>query len=326
MGFVLLALGLLAIAFGLFYFFKMKRLASAPFKKTGEIATQPSAADARGMISAQGRVIATSPARAPCSGQACLYYEVTVERHWERSVATKNGTRKESGKTQVAKEHGGAVFQLDDGSGPLSVDSRDGADADLTRSHDQRIPVGETIPAELTFGTMRFAAPKHLAGIGADATVAFTALEKTLPAEGTLYACGKLANGVIGKPSWTSLVLSRRGRAALIGWNKAKAFAGLLAGGLFTAAAIPALLFAPLTGFGFTSDASPGANATASSGGVPATSAPPPPSATATPSVAPPPPSPLPPPPPPVPTPPTNKREASPASGGTKSPASTRKK
>src|ERR1700733_12736871 len=144
MGFLLLALGLLSIAFGLVYFFKMKRMASAPFRKTGEIAAQPSVADPRGMISAEGRIIATSPARAPCSGLACVYYEVDVEREWEKTIKTEKGNRKETGKARITTEKGGAVFQLDDGSGPVSIDARNGADVDLMKSHEQRIPVGTT--------------------------------------------------------------------------------------------------------------------------------------------------------------------------------------
>ncbi len=269
MGFLLLALGLFSMAVGLVYFVKMKRVASAPFRRTGEIAAEPKVADSRGMVSTEGRVVALSPSRAPCSGRACLYYEVTVERHWERTVRT----RKETGKTQIAVEKAGALFQLDDASGPVSVDARDGADVDLAKAHEERIPVGAPLPAELAFGKMRLATPRVF---GSDRTVAFTAVERILTADGSLYAYGKLANGVIGTPGWTPLLLSRKRRASLVGGTRMKAAAGLLAGGLLTTGAIPAFLLAPGPPlFG----AAPDANA--STDGVPsaAASSPPPPAA-----------------------------------------------
>jgi hypothetical protein len=315
MGFLLLALGLLSMAAGVVHFFKMKRMASAPFRRTGEIAAGAEVADPRGMVSAEGRIVALSAARAPCSGRACLFYEVEIERHWEKTVPTQKGSRKEVGKTRVATEKGGAVFLLDDGSGPLSIDARDGVDAELTTSHDQRIPTGATIPLELAFGDMRLATPMHL---DSDRTVAFTAVERILAAEGSLYAYGRVANGAIGKPDLASLVLSRKGRAALVGGAKAKAAVGLVAGGLLTFIAIPAFLFAPsLTRFGAASDAreAPGTDTAlppAPSSPLPAPAPTPPPPHAAVTSSSPAAPS----------TPATGKKE----SGGSKPPAQMKKK
>src|ERR1019366_4856698 len=50
-----------------------------------------------------------------CSGQTCLYYEVTLDREWERPVLTGSGAKKETGSTRVTPSRRGAIFQLGDG-------------------------------------------------------------------------------------------------------------------------------------------------------------------------------------------------------------------
>jgi hypothetical protein len=81
--------------------------------------------------------------------------------------------------------------------------------------------------------------------LGSERTTAFKAVEKILPAQGPLYACGKLVNGAISKPGWSSLILSHKGREALMGSTKTKAMAGLIVGGLLTVGSVPAFIFGP---------------------------------------------------------------------------------
>ncbi len=241
-GAILLVIGLIALVVGIVFFLKMKRMAAAPFRKTGEIAANPGVADAKGMISTEGQIVAQNAIRAPCSGQPCLYYEIAVEREWEKMVTTQQGTKKQTGTTKVTTNKGGAIFQLNDGSGPVTVDAREGVDADLAKSHEQKVPIGMMVPGEIVFGQMRMQTPVNL---GPERTTAFKATEKILAAQGNLYACGKLTNGTIAKPGWTSLILSHKGRDALLGSTKTKAFAGIIVGALFTLGSVPAFLFGP---------------------------------------------------------------------------------
>jgi hypothetical protein len=242
LGVILLIVGIIGLVVGVVFFLKMKRMAAAPFKKTGEIATNPGVADAKGMISTEGQIVAQNAIRAPCSGQPCLYYEVTIEREWEKMVTTQQGTNKQTGTTKVTTNKGGAIFQLNDGSGGVNVDAREGVDADLQKAHEQKVPIGMMVPGEIVFGQMRMQTPVNL---GPERTTGFKAVEKILPAQGSLYACGKLVNGSISKPGWTSLILSHKGREALLGSTKTKAYAGLIVGALLTVGSIPAFLFGP---------------------------------------------------------------------------------
>src|SRR5215472_14436950 len=162
LGAILLIIGLIAVVIGVVFFFKMKRMAAAPFHKTGEIAQNPGVADAKGMISTEGQIVAQQPVRAPCSGQPCLYYEVEISREWEKMVTTQQGTKKQTGTTKVTTNKGGAMFQLNDGSGPCNIDAREGVDADLSKTHDQKVTIGMTVPGEIVFGQMRMQTPVNL--------------------------------------------------------------------------------------------------------------------------------------------------------------------
>ena len=241
-GVLFLVLGAVALSIGIVFFLKMKRIAGAPFMGTGEIAQNPGVADAKGMISTEGEIVAGQAVAAPCSGQPCLYYEVTIEREWEKLVKTQEGTKTQSGSTRVTTNKGGAVFQLNDGTGVVHVDARESVDADLTKAHDERIAIGMMLPGELVFGHMRMQTPVNL---GPERTTGFKVVEKILPAQGKLYACGKLANGAISKPGWSSLILSHKGRTALLGSSKTRAMVGLIAGAVFMVSAVPAFIFGP---------------------------------------------------------------------------------
>jgi hypothetical protein len=240
LGLLLLLPGLAALGFGVVSFFSVKRMAVAPFRTPGELALSSGAilpADAP--IATEGRIVADNAIRAPCSGQTCLYYEITLDREWERPIVTGSGKKKETGTTRVTTSRGGAIFQLDDGSGPVNIDARDEVQADLARTHLERFAIGQMVPGEIQFGQMRVQTPVDL---GNDRTTAFTATERVLLPQGVLYACGRLVNGAIGKPPGGPLVLSQNGRLALLAAARQKAMTLLVVGALFTAGSIPAFL------------------------------------------------------------------------------------
>jgi len=246
-GMILDVLGFLGLIVGLVYFLKMKRIEGAPFHPTGQVASNPQLADPKGMVSAQGNIIAQQPVMAPISGRPCLYYEITITREWEKQETTQQGTRDVKGSDTIETRKVGAVFQINDGSGPVWVDAREGADADLTQTFNDRHPIGNMIPGEIQFGQMRMQTPHNH---GNQRTLAFRAVEKVLPIEGTLYAAGKLVNGGIAKPGWRSLILSHKGREALLGSSKKLAMVGFIVGGLMLVGSIPAWIFGPKMGSG----------------------------------------------------------------------------
>jgi E3 Ubiquitin ligase len=286
-GFVLLTLGIAALIVGTLAFFEGKKLSVAPFHKTGDIASDPTLADVRGMIAAEGAVTCSAPLRAPCSGRPAVYFEVEVFRHWEKTVGVEEGgkpPKTETGHTEIATQKKGATFQIDDGSGAVTVSAERGTLCDLVTSHEQRVEAEDAPPGELVFGEMRMAVPAPTTD---DRTVAFSVKERILAAEGTVYACGRLHDGVIGKPGWTALRLSTRGRDALLGRTRVRAMLGLALGALLTLASIPAFLVvaAPLE-----AEASGVASASSAEAPPVPSSAPP---AASPPAVPPPPPPPL---------------------------------
>jgi hypothetical protein len=240
LGWLLLLAGIVAIALGTRSFFAMKRAADAPFKSTGEIAEDPDVADHRGMISTQGETSADAPLVAPCSRRPCLFYDIRIDRHWTKTLETPKGPKTETFRAQIDQRWAGVRFRIDDGSGPIGVDARRGAFCELVPSHEETVPAGDASMAdELVFGEIHVPRPadgEH------ETTTAFTAVERILPAKGTVYARGKLHDGAIVKPGWTDLFLSTRSRESILGEKRTRATLGLALGALVTSVSIPVFL------------------------------------------------------------------------------------
>jgi len=229
LGFGLVFLALIALVFGLLQHLKGKKILAAPFKKTGEIAQNPAVADAKGIVSCEGGVSAQQPAFAPCSGTPCVYFEIEVIQEWSKHVITEDGSKTEKGKDTIQTVKSGAVFFVDDGSGPMAVDPRQGMDVDLDKSFEQEQNVSY---GDVQFGQFHTHVPhasgdKHGHGV--------KVIEKIVPVQGGMFVMGQLANQTITKPSGMlgSLRASRKGRAALLGATKRNAMIGFVMGGLF---------------------------------------------------------------------------------------------
>lgn len=122
MGILALLVGVAVLAFGLFQHLKGKRILAAPFKKTGELAKNPTSTDPKGAMSTEGKVLA--PAQqllSPCSKKPCLAYEVKIERLWEKVETTQEGTKTVKGSDTLDTLKGGAIFGVDDGSGAIKL-------------------------------------------------------------------------------------------------------------------------------------------------------------------------------------------------------------
>jgi hypothetical protein len=241
-GIVLIVVGLVGAVFGFLQHVKMKKILAAPFKKTGEIASNPQAGDAKGTVSTEGAIQVQQPLVAPCSGKPCIYYEIKVERNWEKQVNTENGVKTEKGWSTVSTSEQGSQFFVNDGSGPVGVDAREKVDTDLTKSFEQMQNVSY---GDLVFGQYSVHVPYHG---GDERTVGIRAIEKILPAEGNVFVMGKLAGGNITKQDGMlgKVLISTKGRDKLVGSTKRNSILGFVAGGLFFVGGIPAgLLIEP---------------------------------------------------------------------------------
>jgi len=242
LGFVLLFVAFIALAVGLINLRKAKKLLSAPFKKTGEISMLGQSPDPSGAISTEGNVIVNEPLISPCSGRPCVYFEVEVERMWQKTEMTENGAKTSKGTSNVVTEKQGGVFYLDDGSGAATIDARAKASAndrkDLVQSFEQ---VQNVVAGDVYFGQFKANVPYDTTS--GRSTIGVKCTERVLTADGSLFVLGKLqgnaistSDGMLGK-----LMLSRKGRDALVGkaqkWQKV----GLIAAAV---SAVPGLIIA----------------------------------------------------------------------------------
>ena len=238
LGFVMVGLGLIVVIAGLLQRGKMKKILAAPFKKTGEIASNPSVADAKGLVSCEGAVSAQQPIVAPCSNTQCVYYELKVEKQVEESKMTDKGLQTSRTWKNVSEQKQGSCFQVNDGSGALNVDAREGISADLKQSYSGAPPGGQGlgILANLVTGAI-FS--------GNERILQYRATERIVPAQGNLFVLGKLAGGQVTKTDGMmgKLTLSTKGRDGLVGSVKTMSMILLIVGALVTVGGVPVAIF-----------------------------------------------------------------------------------
>lgn len=174
---VLLLLAALASAlYGVGEWRRGRRVIRTPFRRTGDLARL---AELGTEVSCEGMIQRCLPALAPCSGQPCLYYEVEVL----------------AGKKRLRFERSGEVFHLDDGTGPIEIDPRDGMEVELTVSHDE---------------------------VGSNGV---RVIERLVPMAGHLYVAGRLDRDRILRGP---LLASRHGRRVLAGEMKRNVLTGIV--------------------------------------------------------------------------------------------------
>ena len=247
MGFLVLLVGFAVLAFGLFNHFKGKRILAAPFKTTGDLAKNPSSPDPKGAMSTEGRVLAPAESLlAPCSKTPCLYYEVKVERLWEKVETSEDGSKTVKGSDTLTTLKNGAMIRLDDGSGPIEVDLSKGADFDTMKDGYKKEINGRGGTSHLQFGELNYDVPvlSNL-GSGDKYTIGFKATETLVPAEGSLFVLGKLEGSRIIKPSWRAMLASAKGREGLLGSVQKKKKFSFIGGGIVSALAIPLMIWGP---------------------------------------------------------------------------------
>jgi hypothetical protein len=242
LGFFLLVVAIVGVIIGLLQRSKGQKLVSAPFRKTGEAASNPQAADAKGTISVEGQIVCQQPLRGPQSGQPCVYFHYKLEEEHTKSKLTERGTETTKEWRVISEQKQGTSFMLDDGTGPVWVQITDGVDADLHQSFSGMPGTG---------------AGGSLGGMAAGLAVAaltggrLRATERIIPAQGKLFALGKHDQGRIAKTDGMmgKLILSPKGRDGLIGATKRNMIIGFALAGVGVVAGLPMAIFgkAPVT-------------------------------------------------------------------------------
>ena len=223
-GFGLLGLAVILLGVGAWQWQRTKRILAAPFRKTGEIKANPGAADAKGNISCEGRISPLRQLTAPCSGKPCVYYEIAVERKWEKRVQTENGTKTQTGTEKLSSEWRSHEFDVDDGTGAIKVEPTDKVSGDLEKAYKQ---TKSGSMGTVKFGEYEVNIPHH----SEKRTTGVSVVERIVPTEGTLFVMGKLDGGVIHKKDGVlgKLFLSTRGRDTIVAAGKRNMIIALVA-------------------------------------------------------------------------------------------------
>lgn len=202
-GMLIIAVGFIALIWGVFQKVKAGRVADAPLVGTAQ-AAQGQGAGPKGQISSQGRVVCQQPLVSPVTGTPCLYYKLKTEAHWKSGNENKSKT--------IDEQKVAAQFALDDGSGPVWVDAREGGDFDTKNHNEEKSTglLGGITGQDLIFGNYRVSTGMMSLG------TKYVVREEVLPISANLYACGKTANGSIAAPGWRSLILSTKTRDELL--------------------------------------------------------------------------------------------------------------
>lgn len=232
LGFFLLLLFVVGVVVALLMRAKGNKILAAPFKGTGEAASNPQAADAKGGISVEGNVACQQPLRGPQSGQPCIYFEYKLEEEITKSKLTENGTQTTKEWKTISEQKQGTAFTLDDGSGPVWVQITDNVDGDLQQSFSG---VPGTGGGAGVGGAVAGLAMAALSGGRLRAT------ERIIPATGKLFALGKLEQGCIRRTDGMmgKLMLSPKGREGLLGATKRNQIIGWVLAGVGLVAGLP---------------------------------------------------------------------------------------
>jgi hypothetical protein len=207
-GMLLGAVGVIGLVYGLIMRSRAGRITDAPFVKTGEAAAKgTAAASPKGAISAEGNVTCPEPLVAPVSGKTCLYYEVKVTASWKDGDTTRS--------KELSHDKRAARFGIDDGSGPVWIDAREGGDFEPEEEKSETKStslIGGITGQDLMFGQLKVSTGMLSLG------TKYQVEEKLLPALPKLYVCGKVgSSNEITAPGWRSLLITGKTRDEYLG-------------------------------------------------------------------------------------------------------------
>lgn len=237
---ILICAGIIGIIVGIVYRLRAGRVLDAPLATTGDVVARGAAvAGPKGQISAQGAVQIQQPVYAPMQAIPCLYYELKVTATWKEGDTTKT---KEIEHQKVA-----AQFAINDGSGPVWVDLREGGDFEPLQTREQSQETGllkGIVGGQMMFGN--YALNTGILSMGTKYTVE----EKALPVQQSLYVCGKVADGggMIVAPKWRNMLVSEKTRDQYLATATKTAKIALIAGGAGFGVGVILMIIAALTG------------------------------------------------------------------------------
>lgn len=227
---VFAVLGIVTLLVGAVQRAKASKLRATPFVTTGE-------ARARGhgqpgetaRLSVEGRVETPLPLTSPLSDQRCLYFRVEVSARW------KDGEQEKS--ELLASAHNGPKFAVDDGSGQVLVFPYQGVEGtqqssrELSEEECRRF-LGKLADQSIFGGGVAAASRRLPEG------ATFSVREEIFPLVDRVFAAGPWdpKHGAITAYADDPIVLSTRGREAVIGRAGATATVFLLVGGVAMAA------------------------------------------------------------------------------------------
>jgi hypothetical protein len=236
LGFFLLIVFAAGLVWALLQRSKGQAIVAAPFRKTAEAAANPMSADAKGTISVEGQIACQQPLRGPQSGQPCIYFHYKLEEEFTKNTLTEDGNKTTKEWKVISEQKQGTAFTLDDGTGPVWVQITDGVDADLQQSFSGMPGTGGGGSAgQMAMGLVAAA----VSGGKLRAT------ERIIPAQGKLFALGKLDQGRIVKTDGMlgKLILSPKGRDGLLGATKRNMIIGFVLAGLGFVSGVPLAIF-----------------------------------------------------------------------------------
>lgn len=181
-----LVLSLLGLLFAVLAWFQnraLRRLASAKIVATADVGS--------GVVCCRGKVTTESPVTAPISKTPCAYWEIEIDAR-----RPNEGGRRSSSYVQLDLKRGGGTFQVDDGSGPVTVSS-DGFEGGLVRTYRGRAPlrgVGEFLGDQLfdsVFGARETEGARR-------------ATERIVPLDGSMVVFGDARSGRITSKVYVS--------------------------------------------------------------------------------------------------------------------------
>lgn len=169
--------------------------------------------------------------------------ELKIERMYEKTETTQDGTKTVKGTETLGTIKGGTVFGLDDGSGAFNIDVSKGADFDNMKDGFKKEINGNSGSSHIQFGEYSYDVPV----IGSDKgwTTGFKATEKYAPVEGNLFVLGKLEGASLVKPGWRSMMTSAKGRQGLLGSLEKKKKFSFIGGGIASVLSIPVIIMTP---------------------------------------------------------------------------------
>jgi len=236
-GIVLVVLSVLSVIYGLLQKRKATKIAGAAHHKTGELASNPALGqNPKQLFSAEGTAQPQQPFVAPCSGQPCAYYEVRIDRVWEKMVKSESGYKTERGTTNIETQRRGTTFLLNDGSGPVVIDARESVSAPMKESFGQTQNVSS---GDVVVGQFRTNVARHH---GDETVTGIKITEQIFAPTGQLFTMGKLAGGTLTKTDGLlgGLEIHAGTRDAILGKSAKHAKIGLIAAaGMF----VPGMLF-----------------------------------------------------------------------------------